>query len=76
MCSSAASSLVHREKNNAIESGYVNRGNQTEKHERLSIQLFGANTLHRALGLDRSLRRFGCRRSPEGADLLVTVLAA
>ena len=26
MCSSAASSLVHREKNNAIESGYVNRG--------------------------------------------------
>ena len=39
-------------------------------------QLFGAYTLHRALGLDRSLRRFGGRRSPEGADLLVTVLAA
>src|SRR5262249_34123098 len=39
-------------------------------------QLFGANTLHRALGLDRSLRRLGGWRSPEGADLLITVLAA
>src|SRR5215475_14059349 len=75
MCSRPVSSLVCSEKNNAIETAYVNLGNQTEKHERSSIQLFDANTLHRALGLDRSLRRLGGWRSPEGADLLITVLA-
>src|SRR4029450_3036793 len=43
--------------------------------DRYPIQLFSAYTLHRALGPDRSLRSFGGRRPPEGADLLITVLA-
>src|SRR5262245_16806349 len=38
-------------------------------------QLFGADTLQRALGLDRSLRSLARWRSPESTDLLIAVLA-
>ena len=49
---------------------------ETSTGIRSNYQLFGAYTLHRALGLDRSLRSLARRRASEGQDLLVAILAA